>query len=314
MSLPLATLRELQKLAALKAKGVILERQYEVTKKHVRKGNSLSSEDWEAFDLARDLRSSGVFSEEGWTTQGVILERQYEVTKKHVRKGNSLSSEDWEAFDLARDLRSSGVFSEEGWTTQVDGSHVGHHQQRSPYTVFRRRCRVAAAAAGPAAHGAPNRGKRQREDASKGLLNIYNSLAIGSGEPVLRTCAGVQEYVPGVSFASPAPAPRVRCPHCPTTFVNTQGLGVHMKTNHSRENMFQGQRLQRLLGDDAKGDVLPWERAGPGRCHHVKVDGIRGAASFVLQPKRLPDIDLESDGFTRAEPKSARRGAAKRNC
>ncbi|CAB1107605.1 unnamed protein product [Ectocarpus sp. CCAP 1310/34] len=46
MSLPLATLRELHlKLAALKAKGVILERQYE------------------------DLRSSGVFSEAEWTTQ-----------------------------------------------------------------------------------------------------------------------------------------------------------------------------------------------------------------------------------------------------
>ncbi|CAB1109182.1 unnamed protein product [Ectocarpus sp. CCAP 1310/34] len=51
MSLPLATLRELQKLAALKAKGVIHKRQYE------------------AFDLAWDLRSSGVFSEEEWTTR-----------------------------------------------------------------------------------------------------------------------------------------------------------------------------------------------------------------------------------------------------
>ncbi|CAB1113479.1 unnamed protein product [Ectocarpus sp. CCAP 1310/34] len=64
MSLPLATLRELQKQAALKAEGVILERQYVVMKKHMREGNSLSSEDWEAFDLAWDLRSSGVFSEE----------------------------------------------------------------------------------------------------------------------------------------------------------------------------------------------------------------------------------------------------------
>ncbi|CAB1111814.1 unnamed protein product [Ectocarpus sp. CCAP 1310/34] len=69
ISLPLATLRELQKLAALKAKGVILERQDEVIKKHVKEGNSLSSEDWEAFDLAWYLRSSGVFSGEEWTTQ-----------------------------------------------------------------------------------------------------------------------------------------------------------------------------------------------------------------------------------------------------
>ncbi|CAB1112233.1 unnamed protein product [Ectocarpus sp. CCAP 1310/34] len=41
----------------------------EVIKKHVREGNSFSSEDWEAFDLAWDLRSRGVFSEEEWTTQ-----------------------------------------------------------------------------------------------------------------------------------------------------------------------------------------------------------------------------------------------------
>ncbi|CAN0045368.1 unnamed protein product [Pylaiella littoralis] len=48
---------------------MILERQYEVIKKHVREGNSLTSEHWEAFDVAWDLRSSGVFSEEDWTTQ-----------------------------------------------------------------------------------------------------------------------------------------------------------------------------------------------------------------------------------------------------
>ncbi|CAB1105521.1 unnamed protein product [Ectocarpus sp. CCAP 1310/34] len=182
MSLPLATLRELQKLAALKAKGVILERQYEVIKKYVREGNSLSSEDWEAFDLAWDLRSSGVFSEE--------------------------------------------------WTTQVDGDISGissarptlcsDHAAASPASGKRS---AAAAAAAPAARGAPNRGKRQREDDSKGLLNIYNSFAIGSGEPVVRTRAGVQEYVSGVSFASPAPASRVRCPYCPTTLVNTQAWG-----------------------------------------------------------------------------------------
>lgn len=148
------------------------------------------------------------------------------------------------------------------------------------------------------------------------LLIVYLRIACASfpiGRQVLRTRAGVQEYVSSVSFASPAPAPRVQCPHCPTTFVNAQGLGLHMKTNHSTANVFQGQRLQRMLGDDAKGDVLPWERAGPGRCYHVKIDGITGAASFVLQPKRVPNIDLESDGFTPAEPKSARRGAAKRN-
>lgn len=45
----------------------------------------------------------------------------------------------------------------------------------------------------------------------------------------------------------------------------TGHFGVHVKTNHSTVNMFRGQRLQRMLGNDAKGDVLPWERAGPGR-------------------------------------------------
>ena len=71
MSLPLATLKELQKLSALKGKGVILERQYEMIKKHVTEGNSLTCENWEAFDLAWELRSSGVFSEEASAALGV---------------------------------------------------------------------------------------------------------------------------------------------------------------------------------------------------------------------------------------------------
>eukprot|EP00903_Cladosiphon_okamuranus_P011389 g10732.t1 len=58
--------------------------------------------------------------------------------------------------------------------------------------------------------------------------------------------------------------------------------------------------------------VLPWECVGPGRCWHLKVDATTGAASFVLQPKRLPNIDLEFDGFTPARPK-ATRGAVQRN-
>ena len=84
MSLPLATLKELQKLSALKGKGVILERQYEVIKKHVTEGNSLTGENWEAFDLAWELRrSSGVFSEEAAATLGVSRagrERRSNVT------------------------------------------------------------------------------------------------------------------------------------------------------------------------------------------------------------------------------------------
>ena len=34
-------------------------------------GNSLTGENWEAFDLAWELRSSGVFSEEAAATLGV---------------------------------------------------------------------------------------------------------------------------------------------------------------------------------------------------------------------------------------------------
>lgn len=151
MSLPLATLRELQKLSALKAKGVILERQYEVIKKHVREGNSLTPEDWEAFDIAWDLRSSGVFSEEDWTTQvdgdisGIINSARPTLSSEHAVASSTSGKS-------ASGKRSTGA--------------------------------AATAAAAPAARGAPSRGKRQRTDAAKGSLNIYNSFVIGSGKPV----------------------------------------------------------------------------------------------------------------------------------
>ncbi|CAB1118085.1 unnamed protein product [Ectocarpus sp. CCAP 1310/34] len=94
------------------------------------------------------------------------------------------------------------------------------------------------------------------------------------------------------------------------TFVNLQGLGIHVNTC-AGANMLHGVRLQRMLGNNTKGDVLPWERAGPGRCWHVKIDGTTGAASFVLQRKHLPHINLESHGFTAVKSKETR-GAAKR--
>ena len=36
---------------------------------HIMEGNSLTSENWKAFDLAWKLKTNGGFSEEEWTTQ-----------------------------------------------------------------------------------------------------------------------------------------------------------------------------------------------------------------------------------------------------
>eukprot|EP00903_Cladosiphon_okamuranus_P018916 g17398.t1 len=77
MSLPLATFKELRKLSELKAKGVILERQYEVIKKNMTEGNSVTNDNWEALDVAWELKSAGVFSEEGWTTQTMTASKDY---------------------------------------------------------------------------------------------------------------------------------------------------------------------------------------------------------------------------------------------
>lgn len=77
------------------------------------------------------------------------------------------------------------------------------------------------------------------------------------------------------------------------TFMNEQGLGIHVRTQHSSANMSNGAQLLRMLRNDVEGSVLPWEAAGPGRCWHVKVDDSTGAASFVLQRKRFLDLDLD---------------------
>ncbi|CAB1100758.1 unnamed protein product [Ectocarpus sp. CCAP 1310/34] len=95
------------------------------------------------------------------------------------------------------------------------------------------------------------------------------------------------------------------------TFVSEQGLGIHVRTQHSSANMSNGVRLRRMLRKNLEGRVLPWGEAGPGRCWHVKVDDATGAASFVLQRKRFLDLDLESDGFMDRKTKETR-GAPKR--
>lgn len=82
---------------------------------------------------------------------------------------------------------------------------------------------------------------------------------------------------------------------------------------HSAANMRDGVRLQRMLGKDpGKRAVLPWEQAGPGRCWRVEFNRTTLAPSFVLQPKRFVDLDLENDGFTAVKTKETR-GAVKRN-
>ncbi|CAB1105983.1 unnamed protein product [Ectocarpus sp. CCAP 1310/34] len=95
------------------------------------------------------------------------------------------------------------------------------------------------------------------------------------------------------------------------TFVNEQGLGIHVRTQYSSANMSNGVRLRRMLRKNLEGRVLPWEEAGSRRCWHVRVDDATGAASFVLQRKRFLDLDLESDGFMDRETKETR-GAPKR--
>ena len=115
------------------------------------------------------------------------------------------------------------------------------------------------------------------------------------------------EYRTFLLLYSSATSPRLPCRHCHMTFVNEQGLGIHVKTMHSTANMYKGMRLRRMLGKGDGGRILPWEHAGPGHCWRVTFDHTTGGASFVLQPKRYKDVDLESDGFTVAA--KATRGA-----
>lgn len=124
---------------------------------------------------------------------------------------------------------------------------------------------------------------------------------------------GTEELVSSVTFAPPPQRPGLPCDHCSQTFESEQGRAMHIRVMHPIADMNQGVRLQRMLGKkDAGRDVLPWDRAGPGRCWHVQFDYNTGASSFVLQPKRfLRHLNLESDGFTPDIPKQTR-GAVQR--
>ncbi|CAB1101004.1 unnamed protein product [Ectocarpus sp. CCAP 1310/34] len=255
--------------------------------------------------------------------RGLILDRHLETIKAHVKAGNSVAKKRWDAIESAWGLKQNGVFDDEEWVTQIDGETQGITSSTRLSSSSQQDAGSARGAAPPSQHPpaaagtarrkAVDRGKQARERAAKGTLdgNICNAFAIGSRGPIERTRGGVKELISGISFPPPTPESRRSCPHCPMTFVNEQGLGIHVRTQHSSANMSNGVRLRRMLRKDVGGSVLPWEAAGPGRCWHVKFDHATGTASFVLQRKRFLDLDLDSDGFMDRKPKDTR-GAPKR--
>ncbi|CAB1103677.1 unnamed protein product [Ectocarpus sp. CCAP 1310/34] len=254
--------------------------------------------------------------------RGLVLYRHFETIKAHVKAGNSVAKERRDAIESAWGLKQNGVFDEEEWVTKIDGETQGITSSirlSSSSQQDAGSARGAAppsqhppAAAGTARRKAVDRGKQARERAATLGGNICNAFAIGSQGPIERTCGGVKELISGISFPPPTPESRRSCPHCPTTFVNEQGLGIYVRTQHSSANMSNGVRLRCMLRKDVGGSVLPWEAAGPGRCWHVKFDHAMGTASFVLQRKRFLDLDLDSDGFMGRKPKDTRRAPKRR--
>ncbi|CAB1119497.1 unnamed protein product [Ectocarpus sp. CCAP 1310/34] len=204
--------------------------------------------------------------------RGRILDRHFETIKAHVKAGNPVAKERWDAIESAWGLKQNGVFDEED--TRLSSSS----QQD----------------AGSARGAAP---PSQHPPAAAGG-NICNAFAIGSREPIERTRGGMKELISGISFPPPTPESRRSCPHCPMTFVNEQGLGIHVRTQHSSANMSNGVRLRRMLRKDVGGSVLPWEAAGPGRCWHVKLDHATGTASEGFMDRKPKD--------TREAPKRRR--------
>lgn len=147
MPLSLETLKGISKLVKLKGRGLILERHYEVLKKHVEDGNRLTEEHWESIDTLWELREIGAFSEEKWTE-----EIDGQVTK--IIHG-------------ARPSPSSQQAAGAQGTTSTSSTE----KRRQP-----------AAAGSQAA----KRGKASSVRAVKNTLggNIVNAFAIGSGKPV----------------------------------------------------------------------------------------------------------------------------------
>ncbi|CAB1116905.1 unnamed protein product [Ectocarpus sp. CCAP 1310/34] len=211
--------------------------------------------------------------------------------KTRVKAGNYVLKQRCDAIESAWGLKQNGIFDEGEWIAEIHGeiqditsrTRLSLSSQQDAYSA-----RGAAApsqhppaAAAGTARRKVERGQHARERAAKGTLggNICNACSIGSGQPIERTRGGVEEFVSGISFPPPAPESRRSCPHCPMTFVNEQGLGIHVRTQHSSAHMSNGVGLRRMLLKDVGGSVLPWEAAGPGRCWHVKFDRATGTAS-----------------------------------
>lgn len=140
-------LKDLGKLAELKERGLTVDRHFETIKTHVRAGNSVAKERWDAIESAWGLKQNGVFDEEEWVTQ---IDGETQGITSSTRL--SLSSQ------------------------QDAGSARGAAPSQHP----------PAAAAAPARRKVVDRGKKARERAAKGTLggNICNAFAIGSGQPV----------------------------------------------------------------------------------------------------------------------------------
>ncbi|CAB1114631.1 unnamed protein product [Ectocarpus sp. CCAP 1310/34] len=56
-------LKDLGKLAELKGRGLILDRHFETIKTHVKAGNSVAKERWDAIESAWGLKQNGIFDE-----------------------------------------------------------------------------------------------------------------------------------------------------------------------------------------------------------------------------------------------------------
>ncbi|CAN0085081.1 unnamed protein product [Hapterophycus canaliculatus] len=150
-------LKELGKLAELKQRGLILDRHFETIKAHVKAGNSVAKERWDAIESAWGLKQNGVFDEEEWVTQ-------IDGETQGIASSTCLSSSSQQDAGCARG--------------------AAPPSQYPPPT--------AAAAAAPKRK--VDRGKQARERAAKGTLggNICNAFAIGSGKPIERTRDGVK--------------------------------------------------------------------------------------------------------------------------
>lgn len=126
-------------------------------------------------------------------------------------------------------------------------------------------------------------------------------------EQMKRTRNGVSEEVSNVSFPSAPPRAKMKCPHCPRTFVTTQGRGLRCKTAHPCPDRYMG--LRRALATSGTTTTPPWRGMGGGRClivrfHHKTIGvgdtcHVAGKITFKLQPGLTGNAadDIADDEF-----------------